>query len=61
LEVGVDRPFLDGPATTSISESEFVKLVLEEDRPERWFSSSRSSSLVGSDIFSFKKKIFFKF
>ena len=34
LEVGVDTPFLDGPATTSISESEFVKLVLAEDGPD---------------------------
>ena len=53
LEVGVDTPFLDGPATTSISESEFVRLVLDEEGPDRWLSSSRSSSFVGSDIFFF--------
>jgi hypothetical protein len=34
LEVGVDPLFLDGPATTSISESEFEKLVLDEDGPD---------------------------
>ena len=55
LEVGVERPFLDGPATTSISESEFVKLVLDEEGPDRWSSSSRSLSLVGSDIFVRKR------
>ena len=31
---GVVSFFLDGPATTSISESEFVRLVLAEDGPE---------------------------
>ena len=33
LEVGVPL-FLDGPATTSISESELVKLVLDDEGPE---------------------------
>ncbi len=34
LEVGVVPLFLDGPATTSISESELVKLVLDDDGPD---------------------------
>ena len=51
LEVGVVPLFLEGPATTSISESELVKLVLAEDGPECCCRSFRRSSLEGSDIF----------